>query len=363
MSSENRTGTDFPAYLDERDGVMYSASWDSSYGFPFGFFYDKFYIGGAYTMHTECARLGLIDHIRSFIEEDYGPYWEDARNLEAELDDLAELNYTYNEVDDEWVDKDGRSLSFEEIVDEILEDMYNMSYTCAKGYVESVLNGGEIPDYSAILEDMEEYIISDNNLDEEGISREDLNMAVETILGRNFDEWFEDEGCLRGRIYPNDSIISFYESEQPDSNELGEIVQLLSQSNIGLSYDEIMNFEIIYADFDDNYKPYGCKVHEYISRTFGKDEPQKNDDRQWRRGTTKFIPHLASPEQKKEYFKDFIKNRDEGIYVPMERAAGNIARYRAMRYPYGESKTIDSNKVKKILREQIESFTKHCTKF
>jgi hypothetical protein len=51
-----------------------------------------------------------------------------------------------------------------------------------------------------------------------------------------------------------------------------------------------------------------------------------------------FIPHLAKPEEKFNFFKDFRKARDNAVYVPREKAAGSLAAYHAMRYPFGENK-------------------------
>jgi hypothetical protein len=41
--------------------------------------------------------------------------------------------------------------------------------------------------------------------------------------------------------------------------------------------------------------------------------------------------------------------RDQAVYVPREKGASSLARYHAMRYPYGENK----NKLGKIIREEI----------
>jgi hypothetical protein len=62
-----------------------------------------------------------------------------------------------------------------------------------------------------------------------------------------------------------------------------------------------------------------------------------------------FVPHLANQKDKREFFKDFRDVRDRAIFVPRERGAGNLARYHAMRYPFGENKEVNTD-MKKIIR-------------
>jgi hypothetical protein len=71
-----------------------------------------------------------------------------------------------------------------------------------------------------------------------------------------------------------------------------------------------------------------------------------------------FVPHLANQQDKFNYYRDFRNTRDRAVYAPQERAAGNLAAYHAMRYPYGESK----NKIGKIIKEEINNIIKWETK-
>ena len=73
---------------------------------------------------------------------------------------------------------------------------------------------------------------------------------------------------------------------------------------------------------------------------------------------TVFIPHLANQQQKREYFQDFRNTRDKAVYTPRERAAGNLAAYHAMRYPYGEN--ID-RRINKIIKEEINKLREQYT--
>jgi hypothetical protein len=164
-----------------------------------------------------------------------------------------------------------------------------------------------------------------------------------TLAHTNSDEYF-DHGRLEGRIFPKSQMITFYQEQQPDSSELNDIVRHLSESGkINLSYDEILDFEIIYVDNDGTVT--GCSVSDYISSK-PLDEYIHPDERQ---GSV-FIPHLASPEEKKDFFKDFRDTRDRVKFVPQEKAAGTIAAYHAMRHPFGESK----KRIWKQVSEEVE---------
>ena len=110
---------------------------------------------------------------------------------------------------------------------------------------------------------------------------------------------------------------------------------------------------MIFEDWNNNGMVTACTVSDYINGNYGLDSDEDDDEdmeRQYARdGKTQFIPHLASPEEKREFFKGFRDTRDQAVYVPREKGAGSLARYHAMSYPYGESK----KKLGKIIREEI----------
>ena len=54
------------------------------------------------------------------------------------------------------------------------------------------------------------------------------------------------------------------------------------------------------------------------------------------------------------FFKDFRDTRDKAVYVPREKAAGNLAAYHAMRYPYGENKERINQIIKEVIDKQLK---------
>ena len=172
-------------------------------------------------------------------------------------------------------------------------------------------------------------------------------------IGMDFNSFFE-QGRNEGRIWPKDNLISFYETEQPDPDTLMDILRDLSQNDeIGLSYQEMLDFIIIFEDWRNDGEVTACTVSDYIDGNYGPESYEDEDEGEIqyaRDGKTQFVPHLASPEEKREFFKGFRDTRDQAVYVPREKGAGSLARYHAMRYPYGENK----KKLGKIIREEIK---------
>ena len=109
---------------------------------------------------------------------------------------------------------------------------------------------------------------------------------------------------------------------------------------------------MIFEDGNNDWQVTACTVSDYINGNYGIDSEDGEEDmeKQYARdGKTQFVPHLANQQQKREFFKGFRDTRDKAVYSPRERAAGSLARYHAMRYPYGESKKL----VNKIIKEEI----------
>jgi len=115
-------------------------------------------------------------------------------------------------------------------------------------------------------------------------------------------------------------------------------------------------------DGNNNWQITACTLSDYIEGNYGPDsyedeednDKEENEIQYARDGKTQFVPHLANQAQKREFFRDFRNTRDQAVYAPRERAAGNLARYHAMRYPYGENKNI----IGKIIKEELNKMLK-----
>ena len=110
---------------------------------------------------------------------------------------------------------------------------------------------------------------------------------------------------------------------------------------------------MVFEDWRNDGQVTACTLSNYINGNYGLysyDDEEDNEMQYARDDKTQFVPHLANQDQKREFFRDFRNTRDQAVYVPREKGAGSLARYHAMRYPYGESK----KKLGKIIREEIK---------
>ena len=182
--------------------------------------------------------------------------------------------------------------------------------------------------------------------------KDSINIAMEEI-GMSFGQYFE-MGRNEGRIWPSNEMIGFYVTEQPDPETLQYILRTLSEA-VNISIDELYQYHMVFEDWRNEGTVTACTIADYISGNYGpesyEDEEEDDEPIQYARNEkTTFVPHLANQQDKFNFFKDFRDTRDRQVYTPRERAAGNLAAYHAMRYPYGESK----EKIGKIIREVIE---------
>ena len=352
----NQAGTDFPHYYDPKTDTHYEGSWNGMYAFPFGYWpidyngTEMFCVGDAYTMHSnacgKAAERYFMDCMMEQIEES-------AYNLETNLstfaDELNDYGYTYNEETDFYESADGSDeFDLDDKVNEIREGAYSIDYDYIRECVENAIENLTYPSSEEITEHALELYASEYNFyDKDGIDK-----AMEQI-GMSFNSYFEMGRC-EGRIWPKDDLITFYETEQPDPDTLVEVLRDLSQcSEIGLSYEEMLQFIMIFEDGNNDWQVTACTVSDYIDGNYGIDSYEDDEDdgeKQYARdGKTQFVPHLANQQQKREFFRDFRNTRDQAVYAPREKGVGSLARYHAMRYPYGESKKL----VNKIIKEEI----------
>lgn len=355
-SRENQAGTDFPCFYDEKNDTYYEAQWNNDYGFPFGYWpcnhlgQEKFLVGDAYTMHSNACGIAAREYFMDVISESIE---EEANNIGEQLDeiihDVQEYSMEYNEETDLYTSYDGTyEVDVEEKAEEIASDCSYFNSDYIANLVEEAFTNMERPS----AEDMaEEYL--DNYMGE--FDFYDVKGITEALqyIGMNFNDFFE-LGHEEGRIWPNKEMISFYPTEQPSPERLSYILHDLSQNEkVGVPYEELLNYVIVFEDVRNDYTVTACTISDYMSGNYGDEEYDDEEDNDFsyaRQGKTQFIPHLASPEEKREYFQDFRNSRDASLYVPKERAAGSLARYHALRYPYGESRKL----LNKIIKEEID---------
>ena len=360
-----QAGTDFPYFNDEKTETSYGASWNTDYGFPFGYWpidYDgteEFCVGDAYKTHAnacgKAAERYFMNAMMVGVEEDAYNLEEMISNLLSDIDDYG---YTYDEDTDMYVSADGSDeFDLNGKVDEIRDQLYRIPYDYVRGYVEEAIENHQAPSSDEITSTiMDSYKDNYDFSDQEGIDE-----AMREI-GSDFQTFFE-EGRGEGRVWPYSEIISFYPTEQPNPYELDYILRELGNSNIGVTYQTLLDFIIIFEDGNNDWTVTACTVSDYMSGNYGENEDDEDEEdyddeeeiQYARQGKTQFVPHLASPQQKREYFKDFRDTRNRAVYTPKEKAVGNLAAYHAMRYPYGENKEtpkkihINESKLKLIL--------------
>ena len=348
-------GTDHPYFEDERTGQSYEANWNGDYGFPFGYWPETyggrelFSIGDSYTTHENaCGKMAkrYFYNVKKEIMEEEMTYFTDA--LEDLIADFKTYGYTYDENNDVYVSSDGSDeIDLDEWVD---DNCYSLGRDKAKEIAEDVINGGSIP----YADELAEEIASDDAEYYDFSDRKSIDQALEDI-GSNFNSYFES-GRNEGRIWPQLQMIGFYVTEQPDPQTLTDIMRDLANTGI-VTYENLLQYDMVFEDWRNDGQITACTLSDYIDGNYGpdsyedeEDNDEENEIQYARDGKTQFVPHLANQDQKREFFRDFRNTRDQAVYVPREKGAGSLARYHAMRYPYGENK----KKLGKIIREEIK---------
>lgn len=351
LNYNKQAGTDFPCFYDEKTDTWYEAQWNGDYGFPFGFWaedYDGgnmvFSVGDAWSTHENaCGKVAeryFTDMLYEQVGEDVSAIAEKAYDI---VNDINEYGYVYDENRDVYVSEDGDEINLYNVADDLAYDLrfYTDMEKVYDVLVNAIDNGGNV-DEQALTDEILETVSSNQDF----TTKSGINAALE-MIGDNFENFFE-RGSGEGRIWPEKEMIGFYETEQPDPQSLLYICQLLSENEeIGVSYNDLLNFHMVFEDWR-NYdgEITCCTISDYVDGNYGLDSYEDDDDVSYaRQGKTQFVPHLASPEEKKTFFKDFRDTRDRAVYVPRERAAGNLAHYHAMRYPYGENKVINKKNI------------------
>ena len=344
-------GTDTPYFVDEKDGEVYEAAWNSDYGIAFGYWpidYSgtmRFAVGEPWRTHGDVCGQCAQDYVTDCLSERIGDQTTQIYDSLSEfVSNFNEYGYTYNEENDNYVSEDGSDIKDEyDFAEDVNDNVYDEAVD-SRDYVfelvEEFLNNGEVPsrdDIERKLYDMiGDYDFTNKNGTEE---------ALESI-GMDFYDYFE-MGHGEGRIWPQKQMIGFYESEQPDPRDLEDILYDL-QDAIGIDVEEMLQYHMVFEDWRNDGTITACTLQDYIDGNYGPEsyEDEENDEPiQYNNGQkTVFIPHLANQQDKREFFKGFRDTRDQAVYAPRERGAKTLAQYHAMRYPYGENKR-NNNKV------------------
>jgi len=357
-------GTDHPYYENEETGEVYSADWNSDYGFPFGFWpidynrNEKFVLGEAYTTHGDACGQCAQEYVTDILSERLG---EQAQEIETAFEDFVdefkEYGYKLNDEDGNYYSSDGSEVKdewdFINQVNDYISDYAVDSTEYVGELVRSFLEDGVVP-YASDIEKQLYELVSDNF---DFTTQQGVTNALRGI-DMDFYEYFE-MGNGEGRVWPYKEMIGFYESEQPSPDRLEEILYNI-QNNGGPSVQDMLQYHMVFEDWRNDGTITACTVQDYIDGNYGPESYEDLDDEddtpiQYNNGQkTIFVPHLANQQDKFNYYKDFRNTRDRAVYAPQERAAGNLAAYHAMRYPYGESK----DRIGKIIREVIEDTIK-----
>jgi hypothetical protein len=342
-------GTDHPYYEDKETGEVYEADWDDGYGFPFGYWpvdgngTEEFIAADYGETHADVCGKAAEKYFYSIVDD---LIYECADEICSAIDDISkefeEYGYTYDEEEDRYVSSDGSdTVTRDELVDKVCDSVYDQVgdvYEISSELIDDFLATNEISDFQEIEEKIRDSIESEY----EFYDRKSINEAL-SVVGTDFDSFFE-AGHSEGRIWPEHEMIGFYDTQQPSPEGLSKILHDLADY-MGYDYEEFMDYHMIYEDWDS--EDGGIKLTtlgDYING------PHEEDKQYAKDGKTVFIPHLAKPEEKKEFFKDFRDTRDRVKFVPQEKAAGTIAAYHAMRYPFGESK----KRIWKQVSEEVE---------
>jgi len=360
-NNEYQAGTDHPYYRNEKTGEEYEAVWDCDFGYPFGYWpieYNGspvFSIGEAYSTHLspfgQCVKEYVESCLYDIYKENSYYFIEEVENL---LEDFKTYGHTYDEDQGLYVSEDGTdSIDIDEWVD---DNCNSIPRNIAREVVENALDGNGLIDNQTLTDRCLQTTIEDTDFD----TKESINYALGDV-GTNFDSFFA-EGRFMGRVWPHLEMIGFYENQQPSPEEFEDILNDLENANVA-TVDELYGYTIIFRSPQDYNVVTACTVSDYIDGNYGEDDDEDDDyeeddedddyededdyeEPEYTKGTAKFIPHLANQERKREFYKNFRDTRDKAVYTPREKAAGNLARYHAMRYPYGES--IERNKKRNI---------------
>lgn len=341
-------GTDNPCFYDPKEGEWHEASWNGSYAFPFGYWKDGdgyyvFSVGDAWTTHENaCGKVA-----KSFVEGCYKESIVDAAstfidNLSELVETIKKYGYTYDEDEGTYTSEDGSDVI--DINDWIYDNCDVLPENIVRSVTMDSLRDGEYPYEDDVTEMVMDGVFDGYDF----YFRDGIDQALQQFTGYDFNSYFQD-GYGMGRVWPEEYLITFYSSEQPDPSTFMKIMcDLEANESTDLTYEDLEDFYIIFHDFDNDYVVTGCTVYDYLRGNYGpNDDEEEGEERErtYGDGNTQFIPHLASSEEKQKMgiYKDFQANRDAKWAPRLKGFNGNMAAYRAARYPYSDSRIIKGN--------------------
>ena len=339
----NSAGTDHPYYEDESTGQVWFANWnDNDSCYAFGYWPvlsddgsgnvewsrgdDVFSVGdNGKTHRNACEKVArpvlydiLCDRFEQMFDGMYG--WLEDLLSEYDFDPATKT-----------LSRGGETVPFGEYVEENCpwnDDPGLMTWLCLKAH------SGDLP-------------LKEEMADSRASQKVRLGVAPSFHeAGGDWDDYFAD-GRLMGRVWPTKGIITFYPTEQPEPDEFRDVLRSLEAAGLSLSVADMMGYVIIFEDPANDYQVTASTVSQYISGDY------EDGVRFSRGGDAKFAPHLGSPEEKREFYRQFIDSRNKSKYAPRERVGGTLAGYHALRYPYGES--VES-RVGRVVSEVVRSF-------
>lgn len=322
-------GTDHPLYAD--DNVEIECLWNEGDAIPFGYWIGgsgelEFFVGDNGCMHTnpcgKAAREYFVACHSENIEDDAAIVDEAIDNL---IDILRDGNYHYDSENEEFVSEDGSdTITIDDYYyDEIEGNLYNSQ---SEEYIKNILFKTAIGKINPTVEEIENHFkesIYDLADEYDWETAKGIDEGLQYV-DSDFDSFFGD-GELEGRVWTYQSVISFYEGQQPTPKELNVICKKLS-NNIGVDYNYLLNYYIVYKNDDDEVK--ACTVFDYIK---GNNNENETSNKEKRKGAV-FVPHLANYKDKRNYFDNFLKDRAQNKYVPIEKKYGSLAAYHAQKY-------------------------------
>ena len=348
-TGEGEGGTDNPWFEGD---VYLNGRWSDSDAYPFGYFdrspaYNygqSFFLGKRGGMHSTCAGMAIKDWCEDFANEEAEYYTEEIMSKIGDYESEEE----YYETDEE---------KYEYLLS-LLKDT-----PCPRDVVNAIANmvidgrysEQDITDivYDKILPEYTEY----NGKDITDLDVKEM-CGFFGQCGYNFESYMSEGTSTPGRIWLDKEFVSFYNGYYPSSSEMNDIITNLARefryTSQNVTMEMLMDFYVIIPYEDYVKTEYGTEVHEGVKcctvEEYIEGVPFKNEDNDEEKEDSdeenvepqkpkkmELQLHLLPSEKKWRALKAYRDSQDRKYNIPKEKAAGTVARYNALRYPYSES--------------------------